>query len=64
MPSPEPVIPDDGSGSDGEPDDVLESLPNDTTRPELASFINALNDDEKAHLVALMWVGRGTFEAA
>jgi hypothetical protein len=59
----EPVIPGEGSGSDGEPDDVLESLPNDTTRPELASFINALNDDEKAHLVALMWVGRGTFEA-
>lgn len=59
----EPVIPGEGSGSDGEPDDVLESLPNDTTRPELVSFINALNDDEKAHLVALMWVGRGTFEA-
>lgn len=59
----EPVIPGEGSGSDGEPDDVLESLPNDTTRPELVGFINALNDDEKAHLVALMWVGRGTFEA-
>jgi len=59
----EPVNPGDGSGSDGEPDDVLESLPNDTTRPELVAFINALNEDEKAHLVALTWVGRGTFEA-
>lgn len=31
---------------------------------ELAAFIGGLNDDEKAHLVALAWVGRGTFEAA
>ena len=58
----EAVIPDEGSGSDGEPDDVLESLPGESTRPELVSFINALNEDEKAHLVALAWVGRGTFE--
>ena len=29
---------------------------------ELAGFINALNDDEQAHLVALVWIGRGTFE--
>lgn len=58
----EPVIPDEGSGSEGEPDDVLESLPNDTSRPELVSFINSLNEDEQAHLVALTWVGRGTFE--
>ena len=57
------VIPDDGSGSDGEPDDVLESLPDDATRPELVAFINALNEDEQANLVALTWVGRGTFEA-
>lgn len=30
---------------------------------ELAAFIDALNDDEKAHLTALAWVGRGAFEA-
>ncbi|QYK43049.1 MAG: DUF3775 domain-containing protein [Paracoccaceae bacterium] len=29
---------------------------------ELATFIAALNDDEKAHLTALAWVGRGAFE--
>jgi len=57
-----PVIPDDGSGSDGEPDDVLEDLPSDTSRPELVQFIDALNEDEQVHLVALTWVGRGTFE--
>ena len=30
---------------------------------ELRPFIAALNDDEKAHLTALAWVGRGAFEA-
>jgi hypothetical protein len=31
---------------------------------ELHAFIDGLNDDEKAHLTALAWVGRGAFEAA
>lgn len=30
---------------------------------EVHAFISNLNDDEKAHLVALAWVGRGAFEA-
>jgi hypothetical protein len=29
---------------------------------ELAAFIEGLNDDEKAHLTAIAWVGRGAFE--
>ncbi|HPD93976.1 MAG: DUF3775 domain-containing protein [Rhodobacter sp.] len=29
---------------------------------ELHAFIDALNDDEKANLVAIAWVGRGAFE--
>ncbi|NJM83729.1 MAG: DUF3775 domain-containing protein [Tabrizicola sp.] len=29
---------------------------------ELRAFIGGLNDDEKAHLVAIAWVGRGAFE--
>lgn len=29
---------------------------------ELYGFIDALNDDEKAHLTAIAWVGRGAFE--
>ncbi len=29
---------------------------------ELGEFIGGLNDDEKANLVALAWVGRGAFE--
>jgi Protein of unknown function (DUF3775) len=29
---------------------------------ELHAFIDALNDDDKAQLTALAWVGRGAFE--
>jgi Protein of unknown function (DUF3775). len=29
---------------------------------ELHAFIDALNEDEKAHLVAIAWIGRGAFE--
>ena len=31
-------------------------------RDEIAGFIDALNDDEQSALVALCWVGRGTYE--
>lgn len=33
------------------------------TQTELSEFIAALNDDEKASLVAVMWIGRDTFDA-
>lgn len=33
-------------------------------RAELHAFIDGLNDDEKAQLTAIAWVGRGAFEAA
>ena len=29
---------------------------------QLHAFIGGLNDDEKAHLTAVAWVGRGAFE--
>ncbi len=29
---------------------------------ELRSFIEDMNDDEKAHLTAIAWIGRGAFE--
>ena len=31
--------------------------------PHLHDYISGLNDDEKANLVALMWVGRDSFDA-
>ena len=48
--------------ADESPEAILETFANDPTRDEIAGFIDALNDDEQAHLVALAWVGRGTFE--
>jgi hypothetical protein len=33
----------------------------DTVREEIASFIDAMDVDEQAELVALTWVGRGDF---
>jgi hypothetical protein len=34
----------------------------DDREAEFDAFIDSLNEDEQAGLVALMWVGRGTFE--
>jgi hypothetical protein len=45
-----------------DPSAILEDFANDPTRGELVGFIEALNYDEQANLVALAWVGRGTFE--
>jgi rubrerythrin len=45
-----------------DPQAILEDLAHDVTGRELTSFINALNEDEQSHLVALAWIGRGTFE--
>ncbi len=30
---------------------------------ELAAFIENLNEDEQAHLTAIAWIGRGSFDA-
>jgi hypothetical protein len=40
---------------------ILENFATDATRSELAEFIGGLNDDEQASLVALAWLGRGSF---
>ena len=32
-------------------------------RGELTAFLDGLNEDEQAELVALFWVGRGSFDA-
>lgn len=49
--------------ADEDPSAILEDFSNDPTAAEIAGFIDALNDDEQVNLVALAWVGRGTFEA-
>ena len=41
--------------------EILEDRDDDATREELTGFINELNEDEQVELVALAWVGRGSF---
>jgi hypothetical protein len=49
------------SSLDADSDSILEDFASDPTRSELAEFISGLNEDEQIHLVALMWVGRGSY---
>ena len=44
--------------------DILEDNSGDATREELAAAIRALNEDERAELIALAWLGRGTYDLA
>jgi hypothetical protein len=56
---------DPASGSNASDDgmtDVLEDKRVDPVRRELVAFINGLNIDERCALVALAWIGRGTFD--
>ena len=54
--------PDSGSNPADDGDaDVLEDKAGDPTREELAAAIRALNQDQRAQLVALAWLGRGTY---
>lgn len=53
--------PEEGDAEEN-PDAILEDFSNDPTRAEIAGFIDRLNFDEQANLVALAWIGRGTFE--
>ncbi len=45
-----------------DPAAILEDFANDPTREEFEGFVDALNDDEQANLVALAWIGRGTYD--
>jgi hypothetical protein len=40
---------------------VLENRKDDPSLKELVAFIRALNEDEKANLVAIAWIGRETY---
>lgn len=43
-------------------DDLETNTYNDPVLDELSSFFENLNQDEELDLVALMWIGRGTYE--
>ena len=56
---------DPNSGSDAIDDgftDVLEDKPDDPVFRELTGFINGLDIEEQLNLVALAWLGRGTYD--
>jgi hypothetical protein len=42
---------------------ILENRSDDPTLLEMEGFFQGLNDDEETELVALTWIGRGTFDA-
>ncbi len=55
--------PDEGSNpTDDGNIDVLEDNGDDPVREELLGAIRGLNDDERMRLVALAWLGRGTYD--
>ncbi len=41
--------------------EVLEDFADDPTFQELVDAIDGLNDDERAELIALVWIGRGSY---
>lgn len=58
----DPVGPHEGSDEvDDQDREILEDYPDDPTYQELKDAIDGLNDEEAYNLVALMWLGRGTF---
>ncbi|MGQ0741082.1 MAG: DUF3775 domain-containing protein [Alphaproteobacteria bacterium] len=55
--------PDSGSNaSDDRMTDILEDFADDPTYQELVEFIRGLDEEEQVNLVALAWVGRGTYD--
>jgi Protein of unknown function (DUF3775) len=56
------VDPWDQEDNQDDPEAILESRSGSVVTEELREFIADLNVDEQVSLVALMWIGRGTFE--
>jgi hypothetical protein len=61
-----PIDPDEAAGSDPADDDerqILLDTPDNPTAQELRDAIDGLNVDEREELLALVWLGRGDYEA-
>jgi hypothetical protein len=52
-----------GNASDDERPATLQETPGDLLLQELSEEIEAMDDDHKHEMVALMWLGRGDFSA-
>lgn len=44
--------------------DILEDIAGDATYDELMEFVRGLDEDEQVELVALAWIGRGTYDVS
>lgn len=61
-----PIDPGEATGSDPADDDerqILLDTPDNPTEEELRDAIDGLNIDEREELLALVWLGRGDFDA-
>jgi hypothetical protein len=61
-----PIEPDSATGSDppdGDERQVLLDTPDNPTEQELRDAIDGLGDPERQELLALMWLGRGDYDA-
>ena len=60
----EPAAADSGSNpSDDRDVAILEDTPDNPTQQELAAALDSLNEDQRIEVLALIWVGRGDFDA-
>jgi len=58
------VMPDTGgNATDDAGPEALQETPGDLNREEILEEFEGLNDDQRAELVALMWIGRGDADA-
>ncbi|MEJ0013091.1 MAG: DUF3775 domain-containing protein [Bauldia sp.] len=56
-----PVIPADEASDDDEVE-LVENRADDPDVAEIVGFVRGLNEDEETDLVALTWIGRGSFD--
>jgi hypothetical protein len=56
-----PVIPAEAASDDDEVE-FVENRADDPDVAEIVGFVRGLNEDEETDLVALTWIGRGTFD--
>ena len=57
------VLPEDSSNASDDALQVLADHADDLTLQEVKQLIDDLEPDQQANLVALMWIGRGDYEA-
>jgi hypothetical protein len=61
----DPVEPQPGSNpADNQEREILEDYAGDATEEELRGAIGSLDEDEVIDLIALVWIGRGDFDAS